>query len=80
MGCAYPDYARRGIATKLLRATIREAKRKGYKRLEAEAAVENVPSVKSAKKFGFKVEGRRKAGLISDNGRYVDTYIFSKAL
>lgn len=76
----HPDYARRGIATRLLRATIREVKRKGYKRLEAEAAVENVPSLKLAKKFGFKVEGRRKAGLILDNGRYVDTYIFSKVL
>lgn len=59
---------------------MNNAKAQGYKRIEAEAALENVSSVRLAKKFRFKVEGKRKAGLLLDDGRYVDTYIFSKML
>ena len=59
---------------------MKEAKRKGFRRIEAEAAVENAGSVKLAKKCGLKIEGRKKAGLLLDDGRYVDTYIFGKIL
>ena len=76
----HPDYAGRGIATKLLKRVIKEAKKKGIKRIEAEAAVENIASVRLAKKCGFKVEGRKKMGLLIDDGRYVDTLIFGKIL
>ncbi len=72
----HPDYARRGIATSLVNAVIKEAKKRGIKRLEAEAAIDNIPSVKLAKKFGFKIEGKRKSGLLLDNGKYADTYLF----
>jgi len=76
----HPDYAGKGIATKLVSALIKEAKRLGFKRLEAEVAVKNIPSIKLAKKMGFKVEGRKKCGLKLDNGKYVDTLIFGKII
>jgi RimJ/RimL family protein N-acetyltransferase len=76
----HPDYVRNGIATKLLVAVLREAKKRGFKKAEAEAAIENKASVRLAKKLGFKVEGRKRAGLLMDNGRYVDTYIFGMLL
>jgi len=75
-----PDYKRKGIATKLLKAVLKEAKKRGFKRAEAEAAVKNISSIKLAAKCGLKIEGRKKAGLLLDNGTYVDTYIFGKAL
>lgn len=75
-----PDYLKRGIATRLVKATLKEAKRRGFTRAEAEAAVKNVASVRLAKKCGFKMEGRRKNGLLLDNGKYVDTYLFGKIL
>lgn len=74
------DYARKGIATRLVRAVLKEAKKNGFKRAEAEAAVVNIASVKLAKRCGFKIEGIRKAGLILDNGKYADTYLFGKLL
>lgn len=76
----HPDYARKGIATKLVETIIKEAKTRGFKRIEAEAALKNVASVKLAKKFGFKIEGIRKKGLLLDNGKYVDTYLLGKVL
>lgn len=74
------DYVGRGIATRLLRAVLREAKRRGFKRVEAEVVVENRASVRLARKFEFHLEGRRKAGILLDSGRYLDTYLFGKTL
>jgi RimJ/RimL family protein N-acetyltransferase len=76
----HPDYTRKGIATELLKSTLDEAKKRGYKKIQAEAAVKNRASTKLAKKLGFKIEGRRKKGMLLDDGRYVDTYIFGKIL
>jgi len=76
----HQSYTRKGIGTMLLRAVLEEAKRRGFKRAEAEAAVENIASVRLAKRLGFRIEGRKKAGLVLENGRYVDTYIFGKIL
>ena len=75
-----PDYARKGIATKIVREAIYEAEKRNIKRLEAEVATENIPSIKLARKFNFKIEGRRKKGILLDDGRYIDTYIFGKIL
>jgi len=76
----HPDYSGKGIATRLVKEVILEAKKRGIKKIGAEAAIENVASVKLAKKCGFKIEGRLKKGILLDSGRYVDTYIFGLTL
>ncbi len=74
----HPNYIKKGIATKMMKKIIEEAKRRKLKKIEAEAAVINKSSIQLAKKIGFKIEGRKKKGLLLDNGKYVDTYIFGK--
>jgi L-amino acid N-acyltransferase YncA len=74
------DHVGRGLATRLLRAVLKEAKRRGFKRAEAEIAVGNTASLRLAKKLGFRMEGRREAGLLLDTGRYMDTCIFGRIL
>jgi Acetyltransferases, including N-acetylases of ribosomal proteins len=76
----HPDYPRRGIATKLLKAVLKEAKKRGFKKVEAEVAVGNIASIKLAKKCGFALEGRKRAGILLDDGTYMDTYIFGKII
>lgn len=76
----HPDHVGKGIATKLVAAVLREARRRDFKRVEAEIVVENAASVRLAKKFRFRLEGRRKAGIVLDDGRYTDTLIFGKLL
>lgn len=76
----HPDYQGQGIATELLNTLLKYAKKKGFKKAEAECAIENIPSWKLAKKFGFEIEGTKKKALLTDDGRYIDTYIVGKVL
>lgn len=73
-------HSRQGIATRLVDKLIKEAKKSGLRKLEAEAAVENIASVNLAKKLGFEIEGKKKAGMLLDDGKFVDTYILGKVL
>ena len=70
----------KGVGTKLLRTALQFAKKKGFKRAEAEMAIKNKGSVKLAKKLGFKIEGTKKKALLTDDGKYIDTYIVGKIL
>ena len=76
----HPDYQGKGIGTKLLKESLRYAKKKGFKRAEAEMAIENKGSWKLALKNGFKIEGEKKKALLTDDGRYVDTYLVGRML
>ncbi len=76
----HPNYHKQGIGTALLKELVKAAKKKGLKRLEAEIAVKNIGSLKIAEKNGFKIEGRKKRGLVLDNGRYCDTVIVGRLL
>jgi RimJ/RimL family protein N-acetyltransferase len=76
----HPDYQGRGIATKLMNDTLKLAKEKGFKRAEAEIVIKNICSWKLAKKCGFKIEGTKKKALLTDDGKYIDTYIVGKIL
>ncbi len=76
----HPDYQGRGIATRLMNETLKFAKKKGFKRAEAEMAIRNTGSWKLAKKCGFKIEGTKKKALLTDDGKYIDTYIVGKLL
>lgn len=74
------SYMKQGIATKLVKELIKEAKKKGLKRLEAESAVGNEASLRLAEKLGFKKEGIKKKALMLDNGKLEDTFILGRIL
>ena len=76
----HPDYQGKGIATKMLTEALKFAKKKGFKRAEAEMAIENKASWKLALRCGFKIEGTKKKAMLTDDGRYIDTYIVGKIL
>lgn len=76
----HPDYQGKGIGTKMLNYMLDYAKKKGFKRAEAEMAIVNKASWKLALKCGFKIEGTKKKALLTDDGKYVDTYIVGKIL
>ena len=76
----HPDYQKKGVGTKLLKTALQFAKKKGFKRAESEMAIKNESSVKLAKKFGFKIEGIKKKAILTDEGKYIDTYIVGKIL
>lgn len=50
------EYARRGIGTMLLRTVLKEARKRGYKKVQAEAAVMNAATVRLDKRRGFRIE------------------------
>jgi len=76
----HPDYQRQGIATRLLKTILVYAKKNKLKKAIAEVAIENIASIKLAKKCGFKIEGKIRKGLLLDNGRFVDTYMLGREL
>jgi RimJ/RimL family protein N-acetyltransferase len=76
----HPDYFGKGIGTSLLKKALSYAKQKGFKRAEAEATIENKSSWKLAKKCGFKIEGTKKKAFLTDDGRYIETYILGRIL
>ncbi|MFW5990737.1 MAG: N-acetyltransferase family protein [Candidatus Nanoarchaeia archaeon] len=76
----HPDYMGQGIGTKLLQRALDDAKKRGFKRAEAEMAVKNTPSWKMALNCGFKIEGQKKKGFLTDDGKYIDTYVVGKIL
>ena len=74
----HPEYQKKGIGTKLLKEILEYAKKREFKRAEAEMAIENKSSWKLALKCGFKIEGKKKKALLTDDGKYVDTYIVGR--
>lgn len=76
----HPDYLRKGIATQLLEATLDEAAKRGFVRAEMDVAARNERSLALAMRCGFSVEGRRKRGMLLDDGEWVDTIILAKII
>lgn len=76
----HPDYQKKGIGTMLLKKSLAYAKKKGFKRAEAEMAIKNKGSWKLALKCDFKIEGKKKKALVTDDGKYIDTYIMGREL
>ncbi len=56
------------------------AERLELKRLEAEMVAKNTASVRLAEKFGFKREGTKRKAFLSDDGKYLNTYIYGELL
>ncbi len=75
-----PEYWNKKVGSKLLQILVQEAKKAKLKRLEAEIVIKNKASLALAKKFGFKVEGKRRRAHISDKGGYEDSYLLGKLL
>jgi putative acetyltransferase len=70
----HDDYGGRGIGSAMLAALIDTADNwLALKRLELTVYVDNEPAIKLYKKFGFVLEGTRRADVFRD-GRYVDSY------
>jgi len=74
------NYARKGIATKLLTKLLIEARKSGLRKLEAEVAVDNLASVKLAEKLGFVREGLKKDSIKLSEKRFIDSFLYGKVL
>ena len=67
----HPDFQRRGIGTKLLKACVNLARKRGFERLEADTLAHNTAMTCILKKAGFKLEGVR-CKRIKRNEKYYD--------
>lgn len=72
-------YWRRGVATRLLQALLTWARLHDFVRVELTAMKHNDAAVSLYKKFGFEVEGSRRAALNVD-GHFVDEWYMAKLL
>lgn len=72
--CVHDDFQRRGIGSALLGALVDTSDNwLNLKRLELTVYVDNEPAIRLYKKFGFVVEGTRRAEAFRE-GRYVDAF------
>ncbi|MBP6116337.1 MAG: GNAT family N-acetyltransferase [Neisseriaceae bacterium] len=70
----HPQYAGKGVGSRLLAAAIELADRwVNVQRLELTVFVDNVAAIKLYEKFGFVVEGRAR-GFAYRDGTYEDVY------
>jgi putative acetyltransferase len=70
----HDDFAGRGIGTALLGALVDLADNwLGLARLELSVFVDNAPALALYKRFGFEIEGTRRADAFRD-GAFVDSY------
>ena len=72
--CVHDDFHGRGIGSALLAALVDSADNwLNLKRLELTVFVDNAPAITLYKKFGFEIEGTRRAEAFRE-GRFVDAY------
>jgi L-phenylalanine/L-methionine N-acetyltransferase len=70
----HDDFHRRGIGAALLAALIDTADNwLNLTRLELTVFVDNEPAIRLYKKFGFAIEGTRRADAFRE-GRFVDSF------
>jgi putative acetyltransferase len=76
--CVHDDFHGRGIGSALLAALVDTTdKWLNLRRLELAVYVDNAPAVRLYKKFGFTVEGTRRADAFRD-GAFVDSFIMAR--
>lgn len=74
----HDDYQDQGIGTALMEAAIEMAdKWLNLKRVELDVYTDNAPAIHLYEKFGFEIEGTRRALSFRD-GEYVDTYAMAR--
>ncbi len=76
--CVHDDFHGRGIGSALMAALIDTADNwLNLRRLELAVYVDNAPAIRLYKKFGFEVEGTRRATAFRD-GAFVDDYMMAR--
>jgi ribosomal-protein-alanine N-acetyltransferase len=75
----HPDYWGQGVATQLIKSAIELARVNGFRRLEIETLLENVPMKRITEQLGFKLESLRKERVNKD-GVYHDEVVYSMLL
>ena len=76
----HPNHFGKGIGSKLLEYTLKDAKKKGFKKAEAFIVLDNIASIKLALKFGFRIEGLIKNYFLTDENKLKDCYFLGKDL
>ena len=76
--CVHDDFHGRGIGSCLMAALIDTADNwLNLRRLELAVYVDNAPAIRLYKRFGFAVEGTRRAVALRD-GVFVDDYVMAR--
>ncbi|MEM3745165.1 MAG: GNAT family protein [Candidatus Bathyarchaeia archaeon] len=75
----HPDYWGKGVATNLIKESIKLAKEKGIRKLVIETLEENSAMRHVAEKLGFKLEEMRKKKIFKD-GMYHSEVVYSLQL
>ena len=76
--CVHDAFHRRGIGSGLMAALIDTADNwLDLRRLELAVFVDNAPAIRLYQKFGFEVEGTRRAAAFRD-GAFVDDHIMAR--
>jgi L-amino acid N-acyltransferase YncA len=76
----HPHHTKKGIGTKLLKYTLKDAKKRGFKKAIAEVVVENKASLKLALKYNFRIEGLVTKSFLSDDKKMKDAYLIGREL
>ena len=76
--CVHDAHHGRGIGSSLMAALVDTADNwLGLRRLELAVFTDNAPAIRLYKKFGFEIEGTRRAAAFRD-GAFVDDYIMAR--
>ena len=74
-----PQYGGKGVGTQLFTFMLKWTESSSLYRLELTVMTHNEPAIALYKKFGFQIEGTKRASLKVD-GNYVDEYVMSLLL
>ena len=76
--CVHDDFQGRGVGSCLMAALVDTADNwLGLRRLELSVFVDNAPAIRLYRKFGFEVEGTRRAAAFRD-GAFVDDFVMAR--
>jgi L-phenylalanine/L-methionine N-acetyltransferase len=76
--CVHDAFHGRGIGSRLMAALVDTADNwLGLRRLELAVFVDNAPAIRLYKKFGFEIEGTRRAAAFRD-GAFVDDHVMAR--